>query len=74
VAIFEFALSESKAKRERTLYVGDLYHIDVEGARRVGLHTVLLDPFNDWSTVDCEKVPDLLALAENFNRHRLSRR
>ncbi len=71
--IFEFALSESRAKRDRTLHVGDMYHFDVEGARRVGLHTVLLDPFNDWSMVDCEKVPDLLALAEIFKRHHSSK-
>ena len=71
--IFELALSKSRAERSRTLHVGDMYHLDIEGARRVGLHTVLLDPFNDWSMVDCERVADLLALAEILKRHRSSR-
>jgi len=61
--IFEHALSESGARKESTLHVGDLYHTDVEGAGNAGLHGLLLDPFGDWELEDCESLPDLSALA-----------
>ena len=52
---------------ERTLHVGDLYAVDVVGARRAGLHALLLDPFDDWSDdVDCPRSPDVLALARGL--------
>jgi putative hydrolase of the HAD superfamily len=40
---------------ERCLYVGDLYAVDVLGARAAGLQPLLLDPFErhaDWEDVD----------------------
>jgi len=43
--------------------VGDLYHADVSGARAAGIHGVLLDPFDDWTGVDCDREPDLWAVA-----------
>lgn len=61
--IFEHALASSGVARERTLHVGDLYHVDVTGARAAGLHAALLDPFGDWSDVDCARAPDAVALA-----------
>lgn len=61
--IFEHALSESGARKDSTLHVGDLYHTDVEGARNAGLHGLLLDPFGDWELEDCESLPDLSALS-----------
>ena len=61
--IFEYALSKSKAQKESTLHVGDLYHTDVKGAHNAGLHGLLLDPFGDWQLENCESLPDLSALA-----------
>ncbi len=40
--------------------------VDVLGARAAGLHAMLVDPFDDWSGVDCFRVPDLAALAAGF--------
>lgn len=60
--IFRHALGLSGGTPERTLHVGDLYAVDVLGARGVGLHAVLLDPFGDWTDVDCPCVADLAAL------------
>ena len=48
---------------ERTLHVGDLYAVDVLGARAAGLHALLLDPHGDWTGVDCDVVTDVPALA-----------
>jgi HAD superfamily hydrolase (TIGR01509 family) len=61
--IFEHALRECGARPECTLHVGDLYHADVIGARSAGIHAVLLDPFDDWSEIDCDRARDLLDVA-----------
>lgn len=61
--IFEHALRGVGAAPATTLHVGDLYEADVIGARRAGLHALLLDPFGDWDAVDCAKVADVPALA-----------
>jgi HAD superfamily hydrolase (TIGR01509 family) len=62
-AIFHHALDLVGARPERTLHVGDLYDVDVLGARRAGLHALLLDPYGDWNAVDCPTAPDVAALA-----------
>lgn len=62
--IFHHALSLTGADASRTLHVGDLYHADVVGARGAGVHAVLLDPYDDWPDVDCERFPDVWAVAE----------
>lgn len=68
--IFEQALARCGARRETTLHVGDMYHADVEGARRAGLHAVLLDPYDDWGVPDCTRVADLVQLADLFEEAR----
>ena len=64
--IFDRAIEISGATRDRTLHVGDIYAVDVLGARAAGLHALLVDPFDDWSGVDCVRIPDLTALAAGF--------
>jgi len=64
--IFDRAIEISGAARDRTLHVGDIYAVDVLGARAAGLHAMLVDPFDDWSGVDCFRVQDLPGLAANF--------
>jgi HAD superfamily hydrolase (TIGR01509 family) len=61
--IFLYALKDLNADPARTLHVGDLYSIDVEGARAAGLHAVLIDPFGDWKNIDCDRVRDLSELS-----------
>src|SRR5262249_49149972 len=41
--LFAIALARSGASPESTAHVGDLYHVDVIGARAAGLQAVLLD-------------------------------
>ena len=60
--LFAHALEMAGARPERTLHVGDLYSADVVGARRAGVHALLLDPFDDWGEVDVPRLPDLAAL------------
>ena len=72
--IFEIALARRGAHPQRALYIGDLYHADVVGARRAGLHALLLDPYSDWpAALDCERAADLTAVAERFEKARSSR-
>ena len=61
--IFAHALAAVGASPAETLHVGDLYAVDVVGARAAGIDAVLLDPYGDWAGVDCERVADVPALA-----------
>lgn len=71
--IFEIALARCGADPRRTLYVGDLYHADVTGARGAGLHALLLDPYGDWPPMDCECAADLSAVADKLESAGASR-
>jgi HAD superfamily hydrolase (TIGR01509 family) len=69
--IFEYALALSGSAAERTLHVGDLYHADVVGAEAAGIHAILLDPFDDWTNVQCVRIRDLPALQKKIAQARL---
>ena len=56
---FEIALERSGAVRETTIHVGDLYYVDVVGARAAGLRGVLLDEGNLRPDADCPRVRSL---------------
>jgi hypothetical protein len=43
--------------------VGDLYSVDVVGARAAGDRAILLDPFGTWPVDDCPKARDVDAAA-----------
>jgi putative hydrolase of the HAD superfamily len=61
--LFHIALEQSGAKPSRTVHVGDLFHIDVAGARAAGLHEgVLLDAAGLYGHVDCRRVATLAEL------------
>lgn len=59
---FDIALARSGARRETTIHVGDLYHVDVVGARAAGLRGVLLDEAGLYPDVDCPRVRSLAEL------------
>ena len=65
---FEIALARSGARRENTIHVGDLYHVDVEGARAAGLRGVLLDEAGLYADVDCPRVRSLPELVERISQ------
>jgi HAD superfamily hydrolase (TIGR01509 family) len=60
---FEYVLHRSGAEPGRTAHVGDMYYQDVIGSRAAGIHSVLLDPFDDWQVDDCVRCRDLNDLA-----------
>ena len=59
-AIFERALARAGVSVAEAAYIGDIYSIDVLGARRVGLATVLLDPGRCWGERDCPTAATVL--------------
>jgi HAD superfamily hydrolase (TIGR01509 family) len=62
-AIFSLALARLGAPPSRAWHVGDLYHVDVRGARAAGLTPVLLDPAWLYADADCVRVRTLGELA-----------
>ncbi len=57
--IFQRAIERSRASVETTIHAGDLYEIDVVGARAAGLRAVLIDAAGLYEGVDCPRVRSL---------------
>jgi putative hydrolase of the HAD superfamily len=51
--IFHLGLREAGVAPDEAVYVGDLYSVDVLGARAAGLEGILLDPRGFWAPRDC---------------------
>lgn len=51
--IFALALERARLDPEDAVYIGDLFSIDVLGARAAGLEAILLDPGGYWGDRDC---------------------
>jgi putative hydrolase of the HAD superfamily len=67
---FEIALERSGARRDTTIHVGDLYYVDVVGARTAGLRGVLLDEADLRPDADCPRVRSLAALVAGISAGR----
>jgi HAD superfamily hydrolase (TIGR01549 family) len=63
---FRVALERAGAVPESTMHVGDLYHVDVAGARASGLRPMLIDPLGLYEGYDVERVRTLGELAERL--------
>ena len=50
------SLVDRKVAPEEAAYVGDLYLVDVVGAREAGLLPILYDPFDLSHDVDCLRI------------------
>jgi putative hydrolase of the HAD superfamily len=57
---FQLALARAGVGAEEAAYIGDLYSVDVVGARRAGLRAVLMDPGACWGPRDCPAAPTVL--------------
>lgn len=69
--LFEIALKRSGARAATTVHVGDLYQVDVVGARAAGLRAVLLDAANLYRDADCPRVRSLPELCDRIERGEL---
>lgn len=61
---FHIALARTGASASTTIHVGDLYHVDVVGARAAGIRPVLVDVGDLYRDCDCPRVRSLAALVE----------
>jgi putative hydrolase of the HAD superfamily len=68
--LFRIGLERAGSAAERTMHVGDLYHVDVVGARNAGIRPMLLDPFELYSGADCPRVRTLAELADGLEAGR----
>jgi putative hydrolase of the HAD superfamily len=64
--IFRLALERSGLGPGQAIYVGDLYSVDVLGARAAGLAAFLLDPGACWGPRDCPTAPDVLTAVQRI--------
>lgn len=66
LAIFRYAMNQAGAKPEKSVMIGDDYHVDVAGALRAGMKAVWFDPSgkNQYNYENCisilSELPDLL--------------
>jgi len=65
---FEIALDRSGSSASNTIHVGDLYHVDVVGARAAGITPVLFDVADLYRDADCARVRSLTELAAAMQR------
>jgi HAD superfamily hydrolase (TIGR01549 family) len=54
--LFHIALEKARGRADTTLHVGDLYNVDVVGARSAGLHAMLLDVAGLYDGYDCPRI------------------
>ena len=67
--LFQLALEHSNAEAASTVHVGDLYHVDVAGARAAGLAgAVLFDAAGLYPDADCPRVANWQELEAHVAR------
>jgi HAD superfamily hydrolase (TIGR01549 family) len=64
--LFQIALDRAGASADRTVHVGDLYNIDIVGARAAGIRAVLVDVAGLYPDVDCPRVESVAMLADRI--------
>lgn len=57
--IFQIALEACGTPAPAALYVGDIFEIDIRGARNAEMTGVLLDPLGRYAPVDCPRIATL---------------
>ena len=65
---FQIAMNRSGASADTTMHVGDLYHVDVVGARNSGLRQMLVDPHDLYRDYDADRVRSLAELVDRLSR------
>lgn len=69
-AFFRIALDRAGAVPETTMHVGDLFYVDVAGARASGIQPMLIDPFGLYQGYDVDRVRTLAELADRLSARR----
>jgi len=61
--VFELALRAMNVRADEAAYVGDVYKVDVLGARAAGMRAVLIDPHGFHADKPCPRVTSLMELS-----------
>jgi len=64
--IFDMALERAGVSAAESYYVGDLFPVDVVGARNAGLTPVLLDPLGRYGHREVRTAPDVPSFAREL--------
>jgi putative hydrolase of the HAD superfamily len=64
--LFQRALERAGAQAHSTVHVGDIFHVDVVGARAAGIRAVLLDAANLYEAQECERVGSLAEFVDRL--------
>ncbi|HET7463014.1 MAG TPA: HAD-IA family hydrolase [Longimicrobium sp.] len=64
--IFRMALERMGVEPHEAAYVGDLYEIDVVGARAAGMRAWLIDPLMRLGHLDCDRIASLVELPDRL--------
>ena len=64
---FQIVLERTGGRPETTIHVGDLYHVDVVGARRAGVRPLLLDPHGLYEAFDVDRIDRLSELPNHLS-------
>ena len=59
---FQIVLERAGGRPETAMHVGDLYHVDVVGARHAGIEALLLDPHGLYADFDAPRIGSLSEL------------
>ena len=68
--LFRVALDRLGVRAEDTAYVGDIFKVDVVGARAAGLLPILIDPRGVHLDKACQRVASLAEVAAVLSAHR----
>jgi putative hydrolase of the HAD superfamily len=71
---FQIVLERSGGRPESTVHIGDLYHVDVVGARAAGLQAVLLDPHELYAGYDVQRFKSLDQVVEHVESMNTARK
>ena len=59
---FQIVLDRAGGRPDAAIHVGDLYHVDVLGARNAGIRPILLDPHGLYGDFDVQRISSLVEL------------
>jgi putative hydrolase of the HAD superfamily len=61
---FQIVLERAGGRPDTAIHVGDLYHVDVTGARAAGLRAILFDAHDLYEGYDVERIRTLDELVD----------
>ena len=64
--IFHVGAERLGIRPDEAVYVGDIYEIDVRGARAAGMRPILIDPLGRWENLDCDSIRGIHDLLHLF--------